>query len=547
MTPVSNVAPLPAGSYGKQYEDLFPADAAIPSYDPQRFSLIIGLAQDVGGNPLSGVTVSIQGHAEFGTAATDIGGRFSLPLNGGATFTVVYQKAGFLTAHRQVETGWNIIATAETPVMIVEDAAATAIAFDGNAATVFRHTSSTVSDAFGSRSLTMVFSGDNQAWVTDAQGNEQVAPQITVRATEFTTPESMPAKLPPTSAFTYCAELSADGAKNVRFEKPVVVWVDNFLGFNVGEVVPVGFYDRDRAVWVPSKNGLVVRLEDTNGDGIVDAYADGQNRYPAEGLNDRDRFVPGSTFWRVEVSHFTPWDCNWPYGPPAEAIGPNPPSPPVSAIKGTECELTHLSSYVENQECTFHEDIPLPGTDLFLHYASNRTPGFKPRVTIPASGSSVPASLLGIIVKMEVAGRVYEVTLQPQRNQRAEFIWDGRDYLGREVVGSARARVRIGFEYPLVYYSGSSIFAQAFAQPGTEATWVQARDTIIAWQESALTLYRGKGDLAEGWTLSAHHLLNPSDPNTLHQGNGATLRNNVRTITTAATAAPGVDGASYFG
>ena len=83
------------------------------------------------------------------------------------------------------------------------------------------------------------------------RATSRLAPQITVRATEFTTPESMPAKLPPTSAFTYCAELSVDGAKNVRFEKPVVVWVDNFLGFQVGEVVPVGFYDRDRAVWAP--------------------------------------------------------------------------------------------------------------------------------------------------------------------------------------------------------------------------------------------------------------------------------------------------------
>ena len=258
VTPVSNVAPLPAGSYGKPYEDLFPPDAAIPSYDPKRFSLITGLVHDGNGNPLSGVTVSIQGHPEYGTAATDTGGRFSLPLDGGATFTIVYQKAGFLTAHRQVEVGWNTIATAETPVMIEEDTAATTITFDGQAATILTHTSSTVSDAFGRRSLTMVFSGDNQAWVTDAQGNEQVAPQITVRATEFTTPESMPAKLPPTSAFTYCAELSVDGAKNVRFEKPVVVWVDNFLGFNVGEVVPVGFYDRDRAVWVPSNNGKVV-------------------------------------------------------------------------------------------------------------------------------------------------------------------------------------------------------------------------------------------------------------------------------------------------
>ena len=117
----------------------------------------------------------------------------------------------------------------------------------------------------------MVFSGDNRAWVRDAQGIEQPLTNITVRATEYTTPESMPAKLPPTSAFTYCAELSVEGAAKVRFEKPVIVFVDNFLGFNVGEVVPAGYYDRERGLWVASKNGVVVRLLDTNGDGLVDA------------------------------------------------------------------------------------------------------------------------------------------------------------------------------------------------------------------------------------------------------------------------------------
>ncbi len=535
VIPVSNVAPLPAGSYGKPYEDLFPLDAAVPSYDPKRFALITGLVHDVSGNPLSGVTVSILGHPEYGTASTDTGGRFSLPLDGGASFTVVYRKTGFLTAHRQVEAGWNTIATAETPVMIVEDAAATAISFDGNAATNHTHKSSTVSDAFGSRSLTMVFSGDNRAWVTDEQGNVQALTQITVRATEFTSPESMPAKLPPTSAFTYCAELSVDGAQKVRFEKPVVVWVDNFLGFNVGEVVPVGFYDRERAVWVPSNNGVVVRLLDTNGDGIVDAYTDGQNQYPAEGLTDRDRYVPGSTFWRVELSHFTPWDCNWPAGPPPDAIAPNPTSPPILSQEGKPCEITCINSYVENQSCIYHEDIPVPGTDLSLHYAGNRTKGFKPRVTIPASGTSVPSSLKNILVKMEVAGRTFQTTVSPEPNQRVEFVWDGLDYLGREVNGSVPATISIGFVYPAYYYSSFDSIAPAFARAGNNITGVWARQEITSWKQSTATIYRGRATvLAEGWTLSAHHTLDPTDPNTLWKGDGKTLKHNTLVIDTLA-------------
>ena len=34
-------------------------------------------------------------------------------------------------------------------------------------------------------------------------------------------------------------------------------------------------------------------------------------------------YAAGQTLWRVPMTHFSPWDCNWPYGPPP----PNPPGP----------------------------------------------------------------------------------------------------------------------------------------------------------------------------------------------------------------------------
>ncbi len=324
VTGASTVAPLPNGSYGKQYEDLIPSNATILAYDPKRFSLITGQVKDQAGEALTGVKVGIHGRPEYGSAQTDISGRFSLPLDGGGTVTLTYQKASYLTAHRQVEAPWNGIVGAETVVMVPEDSKATAVTFDGNQTRVITHTSTTVDDVRGPRGTTLVFSGDNQALVKDALGNEQPLNNITVRATEYITPNSMPAKLPPNSAYTYCAELSVDGAKSVRFQKPVVMFVDNFLNFRVGEIVPVGYYDRERAVWAPVKNGVVVKLLDTNNDGIVDAYTDDQNPFaashPAPGLTDNSRFKAGMTFWRVELTHFSPWDCNWPYGPPSDAI-----------------------------------------------------------------------------------------------------------------------------------------------------------------------------------------------------------------------------------
>ena len=104
----------------------------------------------------------------------------------------------------------------------------------------------------------MVFTGDNHAWLVDENGNDvHELPTITTRATEYTTPESMPAVLPPTSAYTYCAELSVDGAQRVRFEKPVTVCVDNFLGFDVGWLFLWDITIVIEDVWVPEKNGKV--------------------------------------------------------------------------------------------------------------------------------------------------------------------------------------------------------------------------------------------------------------------------------------------------
>ena len=42
---------------------------------------------------------------------------------------------------------------------------------------------------------------------------------------------------------------------------------------------------------------------------------------------------------------------------------------------------------------------------MTLHYASNRTAGYKQVITVPASGATVPDSLKNIVVEVKVAGR----------------------------------------------------------------------------------------------------------------------------------------------
>jgi RHS repeat-associated protein len=541
--------PQPEGSYGEQYEDQVPPDATVDQYDPKRFSLITGLVHDINQHALPGVTITVHSHAQYGHVTTDDQGRFSIPVEGGGNLTVVYQKQGLISVQRKVYVPWNDNAIAETVVMIAEDPMATTLTFDDDPNTVITHKSAEITDESGTRAVTMVFSGDNKAYLVDEQGNDvQQLTTITSRATEYPTPESMPAKLPPTSAFTYCAELSVDGAQRVRFDKPITTFIDNFLGFPVGSIVPVGYYDRDKGVWVPSENGVVVKLLDTDGNGEADALdsdGDGQPNdldfdgsfvSEVKGLGDSQRYAPGATFWRVQMKHLTPFDCNWPGGPPQDAIAPNAigfPQADAQIANGTDPKR-YICSFVEEKSRIFHEDIPIPGTDITLHYASSRVAGYKPGVfTIPASGDMVPESLIRIDVLVDIAGKQYSVKLPPTPNQIAEIEWDGRDHLGRPVAGAVVAHVRIGFVYYGVYYLPSPV-GQAFGQPGLGTVEINSREEIIFWTESAIPIIRGKGTIAEGWTLSLHHQVSPLDPSTIIKGDGTVNNNNVNIIDTYA-------------
>jgi RHS repeat-associated protein len=547
-----NPDPQPEGSYGEQYEDLVPKDATLDQYDPERFSLITGLVHNINQLPLPGVMITVHSHAEYGSVTTNEQGRFSIPVEGGGILTVVYQKQGLIPAQRKVNVPWNDNAIAETVIMITEDSVATTLTFDGNADTVVTHKSKDVIDESGTRAVTMVFSGNNKAYLIDEQGNDvQELTTITTRATEYQTPEAMPARLPPNSAFTYCAELSVDGAQRVRFDKPVTTLIDNFLGFPVGSIVPVGYYDRDKGIWVPSENGVVVELLDTDADGVVDALdadgngapddLDGDGSFSNEirGLGDSQRYTPGDTFWRVQMDHFTPFDCNWPFGPPSDAIASNANGSAVvdqqnssrygaggKALNDIKC----LASFVEQRSRIFHEDISVPGTDMTLHYTSSRVTGYKPGViSVPVSGENVPESLIKIIVQASVAGKKYEIELPPEPNQIAEIEWDGLDYLGRPAKDSVVAHVRIGFVYYGVYFSPNT-GGRAFGQAGINSLTVPTRQEVTIWNDRKMPIIIGKGSLAEGWTLSAHHQMSTLSQNILLKGDGTISRNNAAII-----------------
>jgi YD repeat-containing protein len=544
---IGNPSAQPAGSFGSLYNDQIPADATVDAYAPERFSLITGNIEDISGSPLSGVTVTILDHPEYGTATTDGLGEYTLPVEGGFTLTVMYDLVDHLSAQRQVYVPVNDVGIANTVQLLQEDPLATDVVFDGNPNSITVHKSSVIRDAFGERSISMVFQGDNRAYVVDENGQiVRTLTSFTTRATEYQTPESMPAELPKTSAFTYCSELAVDGVDRVRFAKPVVTWVDNFLGFDVGFVVPSGYYDRDKGIWVADRNGIVVELLDTNGDGLTDAVDSDGDGYPndlnnnmdirdeALGLSDPQSYPPGATFWRVEVTHFTPWDYNiCSFMSLLKMLGYAMPS-----LDGQSCPFPDQSctgSSVESEALVFHEDIAIPGTGLSLSYSSDRTDGFKNVITVPVSGSEVPVSVKSIVVEIDIAGQKLIKNLPPEPNQVAEFIWDGLDWLGNRVYHRVKAHVKIGYAYDS-YYMKSGYLEMAFAEFGTSITNVPTRDEVISWQRSDLTINVADKmpGIAQGWNISAHHQLSPTDPTTLHKGDGSVAKNITSVMKTVA-------------
>ena len=557
---------LPQGSFGYSYRDQVPSNITLAEYAPKRFSLITGLVRDLSNAPIREVAITVHSHPEYGSVQTDAEGRFTIPVEGGGYLTVVYAKPGLISGQRQVFVPWNDIAVAETIQMIAEDPASTTLTFDGNPNTVVTHRSTPVTDTIGTRSATMVFKGDNRAYSVDAAGNViEELQTITTRATEYTTEASMPAKLPPTSAYTYCAELSVDAAERVRFDKPVIMWVDNFIGFPVGEIVPVGYYDRDRAVWVPSDNGLVVRLLDRDGDGIVDALdasgdgaaedlnGDGSFEDEVAGLQDPLKYAPGKTFWRTSVKHFSPWDSNWPFTFPPDAVPPNADSRPDVDEQKPEPKTCSppLNSYADERSRVFHEDIAIPGTAVTLHYASNRVGDYLEKITIPASGETVPGTVSKIVVRFMVAGRVFEQKIDPLPNQKVEFVWDRRDHLGRLVADPVVGQVEISFEYKLILASAGSFGPNwdriyAFARAGTVGIAIPIGRDVALKRSFSVTLnnHSGKaeGKIAEGWTISSHHTLSQADTTSLLKGDGTILRRGGLIETVAGNGSVGTTG-----
>ncbi|GAA5787216.1 hypothetical protein YWS52_35430 [Chitiniphilus shinanonensis] len=498
--------------------------------EAKRAAVLRGQITDRDGKPLPGVKVRILHHPEYGQTHSRADGMFDLVANGGGLLTVHYSKDGFLPVQRTVQTRWQDWTIAPAVALIRLDAQGTPIDL-ASATTMQVARGNPVTDSDGTRQATLLFPQGTTAQMVLPDGTTQPLATATVRATEYTVgatgPNAMPGELPPTSGYTYAVELSVDeamaaGAKSVQFNQPVYSYTDNFLEFPVGGVVPAGYYDRDKAAWIPSDNGVVIQVLAVEGgiasiDSDGDGNADDDTRLSAIGMTLEERtqlgrlYAAGKSLWRVPVRHFTPWDYNWPYGPPEGAEAPKVelPEPPLEEEE-PDCES---GSIIECQSQVLGESLPITGSPFSIGYRSNRQKAYIEPLKINLSGPTLPSAISGIVLQIDIAGRRIEKSFQPSPNQNYRFVWDGKDVMGRFLYGTHAATIRVGYQYKMVYYgSGGGAggeLARAFGNVSANmATMSEGRSHIVLWQVSKAKLrspmFGGAAGLG-GWSMSAHH------------------------------------------
>jgi RHS repeat-associated protein len=536
--------------------------------DEKHVAVIKGKVSDRLGDPVPGVRITVLDHPEYGQTLSREDGQFDLAVNGGGTVTLVYEKDHYMPAQRQVEAPWRDFATVEDVVLVEFSERVTDIDLESTNQ-MLAASGSSVTDEDGTRQATVLFPGDTAAEMVMPDGTTQPLPQMDFRAIEYTVgengPESMPADLPPASGYTYAVELSVDeaveaGASKVRFTKPVYTYVENFLQFPVGSDVPTGYYDREKGVWVPSEDGRIIKvLSITNG--LADLDVDGSGN-PAGAtaleklrITDEERaklaglYEQGQSMWRVPIDHFTPYDCNWPYGPPDDAEKPDQPPPPDPRDKPKpDCEK---GSVIDCHNQILGENLNVSGAPFYLHYGSDGVPDRKTSRTldIPLSvgKETLPASLKRIDLEVRVAGQTFRKSFPAEPNQSYTFAWDGKDAYGRIITGDANVKYQVGYVYPLVYKESEESFARSFGLfGGADVTARRGGTEITVWQrgEVIIASWDDRGQGMGGWTPDILHQYDP-ETGTLRLGNGDRRRGDTygRTISTIA----GTGNFGFFG
>jgi RHS repeat-associated protein len=501
--------------------------------DPRRIAVIRGVVRYLDPNshgsehaPLSGVKISVRDHDEFGYTLSAADGSFNFVANGGGLITLTYAKDGYLPVSRRVRLPWQDYVHLPVAIMhSIDSSPVTSIDTErpgGNRVARGR----LIEDQHGKRQATLIFPPGVKAQASGDGGSKQELGELSIRSIEYSVgPQghvAMPRELPPNSGYTYAVELMAEEAESVSFDQPLVHYVDNFLNFPVGEIVPVGYLDRDLGEWVASDNGLVIGVVSVTGElAEVDIDGKGKVAKPAAlarlGVTEAERrhlaeiYEPGDTLWRVSIPHFSPWDFNWPFGPPKGATPPGLPGPKGGKPDPDPC--LKPGSVIDVQNQVLEEEVPVAGTNFSLHYVSDRVPGRLDAYTleIPLSGNKTAAPLKRIELEIKVAGQFIKESFPPAPEQTYKFVWDGKDGFGRHLQGTQPATISVHYVYDAVYKKPAALQRSFAEYSDVDIDANPARQEITMYQEwtTQLGTWDARGLGLGGWSLSMHHIYDP--------------------------------------
>lgn len=154
-------------------------------------------------------------------------------------------------------------------------------------------------------------------------------------------------------------------------------------------------------------------------------------------------------------------------------------------------------SSVEIQTQILGAALEIVGTNLSLHYSSDRTLGRQTAYTldIPLTGNVVPEDLKRVLLEIELLGETSRQFFKPEPSQRHQFTWNGCDAEGNKLPGKHPVRVRT-----------SHIFKAPKLPHVQENT-----TTLGVWEAKNLGL--------GGWTFNVHHYYDRTGK-VLYLGNG---------------------------
>lgn len=543
----------PAGAEAIQKKPV--SDPRPFEFDTKRVSSISGRVLADDSLPLANVEITIKDHSEYGYTKTRVDGAYDMVVEGGGWLVVNFSALGYFPVQRKVRLDWDKAATIDDVVLLkptpseVPTQVPLCTSNCNASGEMTIHIGTKAGDANGgtTRGAVLLFPASTQADVTSPNSSVQPGQPLNIATREYTrdiqTGEAtalpyreaigsgvlaMPGELPPASGYTYAVDFFdvGDLEASVKFKGGTapIAYVDNFIGFPVGTVVPSGSYDRNAAAWKAEMSGKVIKILtasnntvtiDATGDNVEDTQDNpsdisGSERYALFRLATQlGRFAVGATVWRVPIAHFSSYDFNWTYVvEPCDNGGPCGDDDPGSVTNNDSPEdksNCKPGSTIRCESRVLGENIPIAGTGMELVYSSDRVPGFAaPReihMVLPGGNHNTKGRTVTAVTS--VGSRRY-----PHEAGGTLTVPPPIDAAGRSLNGTVKLQTEMVEQYPGRFVSTVTFgdIAAAGAM-GLDANRERAQFERGRKYEYLLQSFDANAAGLGGWDLSIHHWL----------------------------------------